>query len=191
MQLPNQQQITELRERIRNEPVWFIENILKHNLSDKQQEIVNSVRDHYETAVRSCHGSGKTFTAADIVHWWLLSYDDAVVVTTAPTDRQVKEILWRDIRNGAAGKGLYPKDAVLDKQINLGDKWYAIGFATDRQDMMQGFHSPHLLIIIDEASGVTDQIYEAIDGLQPTRLLLLGNPRRMPADSQMISNRRM
>ena len=174
--LPTKQQIAGLKEKIRNDPEWFIEKVLCHSLWDKTREIVLSVQKHHETAVRSCHGSGKTFTAADIVHWWLCSYDDAIVVTTAPTDRQVKEILWRDIRNGALGKGLYPKDAVLEKQINLGEKWFAIGFATDRQDMMQGFHSPHLLVIVDEASGVTQPIFEAIDGLNPERVLLLGNP---------------
>lgn len=126
--------------------------------------------------MRSCNASGKTFTAAGVVHWWLCAWDDAIVITTAPTGRQVKEVLWREIRQAAVGKGLYPPDAVLQTQINLGEKWFAMGLATDEQDKFHGYHSPHLLVVIDEASGISQEIYQAIDGLKPTRILLLGNP---------------
>ena len=29
---------------------------------------------------------------------WLCAHEEALVVTTAPSDRQVKELLWREIR---------------------------------------------------------------------------------------------
>jgi len=41
---------------------------------------------------------------------------------------------------------------------------------------MQGFHSPHLLVVIDEAGGVEPDIWEAITGLHPHRILAIGNP---------------
>ena len=173
-----QEEIIRVNELTREDPVWFAENILKAKLWDKEKEILRSVRDNHETAIRSCNSSGKTFTAAIVVHWWLLSWEDAIVITTAPTGRQVKEILWREIRRACAGKYLYPSKAVLQTQIDLGEKWFALGLSTDEPDKFQGYHSPHLLVVVDEASGVTEETFQAIDGLRPTKILLIGNPMK-------------
>ena len=173
---PNE--LSNFQTKIANDPIWFAENILGRTLWEKEKEIMLSVRDNYETAVRSCNASGKTFTSSGIVHWWLLSYSDAIVITTAPTGRQVREVLWREIRQACAGKDLYPPEAVLQTQINLGSKWFALGLSTDEADKFQGYHSPHLLVVVDEASGVNEETFQAIDGLKPTKILLLGNPLR-------------
>jgi len=166
------------REKVRNNPEWFFGEILKRPLYSKEKEIISAVKDNSEVSIRSCNASGKTYTAGGLVHWWLVGFEDAVVITTAPTGRQVKEILWREIKSACAGKNLYPKDAVLETKINLGEKWFALGLSTDQPEQFQGFHSKHLLVIVDEASGVEDLIYEAIDGLKPEKILLIGNPLR-------------
>lgn len=158
------------------DPIWFGETVLGTPLWEKEKEIMLAVRDHEEIYIRSCHASGKTFTAARVAHWWLLSHEEAVVITTAPTFRQVKEILWREIRSSIGGKPLYPPDTVLDTQINLSDKWFALGLSSDKPDQFQGFHSPHLLVIGDEAPGIPEDIFQAVDGLAPEKILLLGNP---------------
>jgi phage terminase large subunit len=174
----NKSDLKSFQEKIAADPIWFSEHILGSQLWEKEKEILISVRDNYETAVRSCNASGKTYTAARVVHNWLLAYSDAVVITTAPTGRQVREVLWREIRQACAGKDLYPPDAVMQTQINLGSKWFALGLSTDEADKFQGYHSPHLLVVVDEASGVSEETFQAIDGLKPTRILLLGNPLR-------------
>ncbi len=176
MELPTPEEISEFQLKIREDPKWFVENVLGGQLWEKELEILDSVKNHRDTAVRSCHASGKTFTAARIANWWLCSYTDSVVITTAPTFRQVKEILWREIRSAVAGKHIYPENAVLDTQINLGENWFALGLSTDRSDQFQGFHSPHLLFIGDESSGIPEEIFQAVDGLAPEKTLLLGNP---------------
>ena len=176
MELPTQQEIISFQEKIRNNPVFFSEEILKSSLWDKEKEILEAVRDNPEVSVRSCHASGKTFTAARIVNWWMCSWNDAVVITTAPTFRQVEQLLWREIRSSVAGKAIYPENSVLNTKIELGEKWFALGLSADKSEQFQGFHSPHLLVVVDEASGVSEEIYTAVDGLAPTRILLIGNP---------------
>lgn len=176
MELPTQQEIINFQEKIRNNPVFFAENVLKSELWDKEKEILEAVRDNAEVSVRSCHASGKTFTAARIVNWWMCSWNDAVVITTAPTFRQVEQLLWREIRSSVAGKAIYPENSVLNTKIELGEKWFALGLSADKSEQFQGFHSPHLLVVVDEASGVSEDIYTAVDGLAPTRILLIGNP---------------
>ena len=170
------QEVEKFRHKVRSDPEWAFANVIKRPLWGKEREIVLALRDNDEVSVRSCNASGKTYTAGGLVHWWLLGNEDAIVITTAPTGRQVREVLWREIKSACFGKSLYPKDAVLETKINLGDKWFALGLSTDEPDQFQGFHSPHLLVIVDEASGVSQPIYEAIDGLKPEKILLIGNP---------------
>ena len=82
------------------DPITFITDHLGEHLWSKQVEIVESVRDNRHTAVRSCHGIGKSFTGARVVSWWIESHapGEAFAVTTAPTNAQVRAILWREIR---------------------------------------------------------------------------------------------
>jgi len=162
--------------KIQREPVFFVEEVLGNSLWEKQKEIVEAVRDHAEVAVRSCHASGKSYVAGRIVHWWLNSFSNSVVITTAPTFRQVKEVLWREIRGSVAGKNIYPPQNVLDTQINISDQWFALGLSTDKPDQFQGFHSPHLMVLVDEASGIQPEIEEAIDGLTPEKIVRIGQP---------------
>lgn len=54
-----------------------------------------------------------------------------------------------------------------------------LGFSTDDQQNIQGFHAPILLVIVDEANGFPDDLYEAIDGNitgQRSVLMMIGNP---------------
>lgn len=170
----------DFREKVRENPEWFFSQILNRPLWDKEREIIQALKENSQVSVRSCNASGKTYTAGGIVNWYLAGFEDAVVITTAPTERQVREVLWREIKSAAfSGKlPLYSGKNILETKINLGDKWFALGLATDTPDQFQGFHSKNLLVIVDEASGIEEPIFEAIDGLKPTKILLLGNPLR-------------
>ena len=160
-------------------PVNFAQHVLQVRPWQKQQDILNAVANHRKVAVRSCNGAGKTFTAAIATLWWLMSYDNAIVITTAPSERQVKELLWREIRM------LYMphREAIGGKltrtRLDFAPNRYAYGFSTNTEDKFQGFHSGNILVIVDEASGVDEFIYYAITGIlttQNAKLLMIGNP---------------
>ena len=176
MELPTKEKTERFRKRIQQDPVFFIEEVLGNPLWDKQKEIVEAVRDHKEVAVRSCHASGKSYVSGRIVHWYLNAYKNSVVITTAPTFRQVKEVLWREIKGSCSGKKIYPDKAILDTAINISPQHFALGLSTDKPDQFQGFHSPHLMVLIDEASGIDPLIEEAIDGLTPEKIVRIGQP---------------
>jgi hypothetical protein len=65
-----------------------------------QRDIWQSVAHNRSTAVLSCNNSGKTWLAARIVVWWILTHwrHGVRVVTTAPTAAQVSLLLWQEIR---------------------------------------------------------------------------------------------
>ena len=177
--IPPARNLVKDQRQIREKPVDFASNLLGVKPWGKQKQILKALADNDQVAVRSCNGAGKTFTAALAIIWWLMSYDDAVVITTAPSERQVREILWRELRR------LYMplRDIIGGKltrtRLEFSPTRYAYGFSTNTEDRFQGFHSGNILVIVDEASGVDEFIYSAIDGVttaKNSKLLLIGNP---------------
>ena len=160
-------------------PVEFAGEVLGVELWAKQRELLSALPDHHRVAVKSGNGLGKGFGAAVAVLWYLYTHDPAIVLSTAPTFRQVRYILWRQIHNlyRRAPQALGGK--LLDTRWDLDDDRYALGLSADGPDQFQGFHSPNMLIVVDEAEGVNDNIYEAIEAVMTSaepRLLLIGNP---------------
>ena len=130
-------------------------------------------------AVRSANGVGKTYLAADLALWFLYSFSPSVVLTTAPTKRQVENLLWEEIRKRKAGAKVKLAGHVQRVRITLDDAWFAIGQSASEADHFQGFHSGNILIIFDEASGIEDGIWEAAEGVAVganNRILAIGNP---------------
>lgn len=164
---------------IQTDPVTFCRKVLKYEPWSKQREIIESVRDNQRTAVRSCHGSGKTATAARVVAWYLTAYPNSRVVTTAPTFSQVRDLLWSEVHSAVAKapEGLFPECDTT--RLTITREWFAVGLSTDKPERFQGHHAEHLLLVVDEASGVHEDIYEAAEGFLTSpnaRVLLIGNP---------------
>lgn len=164
-----------------HDPVGWTERRLGERPWSKQRAILESVRDHPRTAVRSCHSSGKSWTAARTVGWWLDVHPigQAFAITTAPTASQVKSILWREI-------GALHRKASLPGRTNL-TEWYIgpelVAFgrksADTDPDAFQGIHARYLLVVIDEANGVAPALWDAADTLatnRNARILVIGNP---------------
>ncbi len=188
--MPLSPQQLSILNRSRRDPSWWVKNILGKHPWTIQRSIMHSVLNNAETSVASCHGIGKSFSAAAIALWFLYNYPYSLVITTAGTDRQVKEIIWREIASlHAYANSRHPnilEGAPLTQQLVIPTegrkKWMAIGFTApkDDSDKFHGHHADHVLVIVDEASAVSDQIYEGIGGIlasgTTTRLLNIGNP---------------
>lgn len=170
---------TEYLEWLRKNPVVFCKEILGVNLWQKQKEIIESVRDNSRTTVRSCSAMGKTKVASCTAMWFQSCFYPSTVLTTGRSFRQVKEQLWREIRQ-LHGRSKIPIGGELTQtSLTLNDKWFMQGFTTDEPERILGFHNDFVLVIIDESSGVSDEVFEAIENTLAsgyTRLLLLGNP---------------
>ena len=165
----------------REDPIGFVERGLCETLWSKQREILLSVRDNKRTAVPACHAPGKSHLAARIVAWWTMTnpIGTSQVVTTATTFRQVRNILWSHIRTLHAKHQL--DGDCLTTEWKRNNSVVAFGFAPAQynETALQGIHAPNLLIVVDEAGGISDAIGTAIEALmtgEHTRLLLLGNP---------------
>ena len=171
----------ELGEAVRESPVGFAREYLGVKLWSKQGEVLRAVRDYRRVAVKAGNGLGKGFTAAVAVLWFVRAFKPAVVLTTAPTERQVRHVLWREIRRLHRNSVYALGGRMLSTRLEIDEDQFALGLSTDEADQFQGFHSPNMLIVVDEAEGVSEDIYEAIDAVMTAsncKLLLIGNPTR-------------
>jgi phage terminase large subunit len=163
----------------RENPIYFLTDVLGVVPWEKQEEIIESVRDNDNTAVASGHGVGKTFISACTTLWFLLCHDQSRVITTAPTNRQVESILWAEIWSLYKNARVPLGGRLLKTSLNIEEKWFALGLSTDDPDRFQGHHAKHLLLVMDEAPGVDPKIYEAAQGILTqahSKALLIGNP---------------
>lgn len=168
-------------ERLRADPVFFCRHALGVRLWRKQAEVLLALRDNPRVAVRSGHGTGKSFVASAAALWFLYSHYPAKVITTAPTQNQVRNILWKEIRALHSRARVPLGGKALEEMVKLSDDVFAVGISTDEADRFQGYHAEHLLVILDEAPGVREEIWEVAETLLTGRvgkLLAIGNPTR-------------
>lgn len=170
--------------------VWFVKNVLKvEHIEPWQLEELEAL-DSGETklSIRSGHGVGKTCFCAWVALHFLLFRDDVKIIVTSPSQKQMSD-------------GLIPE---IQKWINKLPKWMSmqleitserltrkpnnknnfISFRTARKEnpeALAGVHAQSVLIIVDEASGVDEVIYETGQGALSTVgsiAVLIGNPTK-------------
>lgn len=166
--------------KMKRRPLLFWDYVLKAKHWSKQDEIVKSIFRNQRTTVKSCHGIGKSYTAARIGLTFLSLHEDSIVITTAPTFRQVENIIWREWRSAAA-KATVDLGNPMKTKHELSEKWYALGVSADKDDNFQGYHAKHILVIVDEAAGVDSNILNVVEALltsKNVRLLYIGNPTK-------------
>lgn len=174
--------------RYQADPVgWVVERIGEFAWS-KQRQIMTAVLEHRRTAVMSCHGVGKSHIASRVIAWWLDVHPpgQAFVVTSAPTFAQVRAILWRYIRQ-VHRKSLAPgSPGPLPGKVNQ-TEWQIDGElvafgrkpADHDEGAFQGIHARHVLVVLDEACGIPEQLWIAADALTTNdgcRIFAIGNP---------------
>lgn len=158
------------REALGGPPLW-----------EKQHELWDSVLRHMYTLVTSGHATGKDYLIGRLVPWFLFSFSPSIVITTAPTDRQVEKIIWGEIHNAAARAKVELGGRLLVKEWTIAEKYYAIGFTSkDTQassQHFQGFHQANVLIVLSEAPGIHESVWQALPGIttgEHVRVLAVG-----------------
>jgi len=155
----------------------FIIDVLGINPWSRQEEIVSAVSDSDRNAIRSGHGCSKTHTVASLVLWFTYAVR-GIVLTTAPTWRQVESVLWREIAKQHRGAKKQLHGQLSNTQLKLGDDAFALGLSTNEPERFQGYHAPHVMVVEDEAPGVKPLIHNAIEGVLSGggKWLKIGNP---------------
>ena len=163
--------------RYRDDPVAFVRDVLPDSGEpyEKQRETLELLAQERKTSVVGCYASGKDWTAARAILWWLETRAHAKVVVTGPTQRQIEEIVWREMRIAYKSASVPLSGKMLRNRYEIDDDRFAIGFSTNRPENLQGFHSPNMMVVVTEAHGMKPAFEEALKRLNPSKVLLVGN----------------
>lgn len=187
-------------------PDLWARDVLGVTLWSKQVEIAMSIVDNKSTMVAASHSVGKSYLTAVICCWWIDVHPigEARVISTAPTNAQVKGIIWRDIQKlhkvsrdrhreyltavekGRSTQGL--PDHALPGYVTSQATWRSfdgIELGSGRTpprgregDAFQGIHGG-VLAVADEAVGVSKEMIGTLGNnttADDDRMLMIANP---------------
>lgn len=168
----------------------FCYDVLKARLDKEQRAIIESVQVNPMTAVASGTARGKDFVSACacLCFFYLTPKFDKAgnlisntkVAMTAPTGRQVQNIMTPEVRRLFRNAKFLPGRLVADDIRTGYEEWFLTGFkaSDDATEAWSGFHAANVMFSVTEASGISETTFNAIEGnLQGnSRLLIVYNP---------------
>ena len=161
----------------------FAADVLGVTLDPDQKQILSAIQQKSRVSVRSGHARGKDYIAAVAAMCFLYLEAPCKVICTAPTDRQVINIMMAEITKLQLN-AKYPMGGTPTvSTIRHAPDWFLIGFKASDTDHTSwtGFHSPRIFIIATEADGLNDNTWNAIEGLMTgggAKQMLAFNPNQ-------------
>lgn len=169
-----------------DDPQGYCKAVLGFIPDGWQSNVLGSLKDNRRTAVRSGHGVGKTRLAAAAIHWFMATRGYPRIRCTANTEKQVMSVLWTElakIHREAKNKDLFTWTKAR-YFLNAAPEVHwaeAIAWSEENSEAFAGIHEENVLYIFDEASAISDVIWEVAQGAMTSpnaRWLVLGNPTR-------------
>lgn len=184
----NAQRLALFRKRIplyKKDIALFAREQLKFEPDDWQEALFRDVVTDNRITVKSGQGVGKTGCESVIAIWFLTCFPYAKVIATAPTRKQLHDVLWAEIDKWRSKSPVLSEVLKWTKtyiyMVGYEKRWFATARTATKPENMQGFHEDNMLFIVDEASGVAEPIMEAILGTLSgpnNKLLMCGNPTK-------------
>lgn len=172
-------------------PAEFAREMLGAKPTPQQIEAGRAIVERRRVSIRSGHGTGKSTLMSWCVIWFLSCYFPAKVPCTAPTSHQLEDVLWSEIAKwhrvmvsafpGFGGQFEWTAGAY--RMVGAPNESFAVARTSrpERPEALQGFHSENILFLIDEASGVSDNVFEVAEGALSTDgafVVMAANPTR-------------
>jgi hypothetical protein len=190
MTQPQENPFIKLMARYRDDPVAFAREVAGIEPDEWQVELLDAVAAPAirRVSVRSGHGVGKSTGVALAAVWHVLMRVPSKTVVTAPTSSQLFDACFAEMKNVA--KRLKPPfDNLLELksdriELKSHPESTFISCRTSRAEQpeaLAGVHSPSVLLIADEASGIPSSVFEAASGSMSghsATTILTGNPTR-------------
>jgi len=172
-----------------SDPNLFVEQVLQIKPDPWQAELLSEVaKNTRKISVRSGHGTGKSTVASWVIIWYFLTKHPCKIVLTAPTSSQLFDALFSEVKSWIRKlpQALQTLLEVTSDRVVLlsapQDAFVSCRTArAETPEAMAGVHSDNVLLVVDEASGIPEKVFEAaagsMSGLTATTLML-GNPVR-------------
>jgi len=171
-----------------DDPVGFVRDVLGASPLPYQAEFLEAVKVERKISVRSGHGTGKSTAASWAMLWFVLLRFPNKVVVTAPTSGQLFDALFAELKRWISELP-DPLRVLLEVKSDRVELLAApseafISARTSRAETpeaLAGVHSDNVMLVVDEASGVPEQVFEAAAGSMSGHsaiTMLFSNPTR-------------
>ena len=188
------------RQEWKNNPEQFFSTVLGIKLPPHQKKILRDCLKHNRIAINTSNSVGKSFLIGAIAFFYFITNisdepdESTVIIITSVIFSQVKRSIFANIKHFAKRADNYVKEnfgeeySFLPKDFsespNTVEYWfnelsYIMGISTDNCNAISGIHSRNLLILMDEAQGLTESVFSGFRGVLQSglsKLILLGNP---------------
>jgi phage terminase large subunit len=170
-------------------PVGFVRDILGAEPLPYQAEFLEALADgERKMSVRSGHGTGKSTAASWAMLWFVMLRFPNKVVVTAPTSGQLFDALFAElkrwinelpeplkvmliVKNDRVELAAAPSEAFISARTSR----------AETPEALAGVHSDNVMLVVDEASGVPEAVFEAAAGSMSGHsavTIMLSNPTR-------------
>jgi hypothetical protein len=159
------------------EPAWFEEFEKGKHLTWQQFLLIRAIKrainkeDKLRISVESGHGTGKSATLAMLMIWFLMCFENAQIPCTAPTQHQLHDVLWKEVkvwmdRMPEKWRDTLEWQAGYIRIKGYPETWFARARTARKEapEALAGVHGEHVLFLIDEASGVPEEVFDTAEG---------------------------
>jgi hypothetical protein len=167
---------------------FFATKTLRANPTAQQRSVLEAIDSgKSRIAVKSGHGTGKTTLLSWIILWTGLFRKGAKIPCTAPAYPQLAAMLAPEVRKWRHVLPIELRELIDMSEgrvsfRHLGNEAIFRTARPENPEALQGFHADYLCWIVDEASGVSEKHFEAIEGSltgEKSLVILTGNPTRI------------
>jgi hypothetical protein len=127
--------------------------------------------DKRRVTVESGHGTGKSCTLSWLIIWFLFCFKDAQVPCTAPTSSQMHDVLWKELSKWMQKlkpeiKAKFEWSSEYLRITESPETWFARAKTAKKEapEALAGMHGEYVMFVIDEASGVPEEVFNTAEG---------------------------
>ena len=154
----------------RNDPVGYAKDVLGITLWEGQKRAARLLLEPpWKVQVKASHSVGKTHLAAVLTSWFFFTRpNNSAVITTAPTLREVRDLLWTEVRMQSRRARIDLPNLFIGRtapEMRSSEDHFAKGFTAAKDVSFQGRHFKHMMFVFDEAVGVRHEFWEVMKSM--------------------------
>ena len=145
-----------------NDPAEYARQFLRVKLTPDQRGICDALVKHRKVLVPAANEVGKTFLASCLASFFHDNFVPGRCLTTAPNMKQVRDLLWKEIRMRRGPRGGFPGPKACRLEGH-GPNHFAVGYTAKDATGFQGHHCENMFIVFDEGAGLDKEFWDAAD----------------------------
>ncbi len=150
-----------LQREYQGRPLAFFRDVLKVVLTPQQEEAIDAAQAHALLVLLGANGTGKDFTLSGLGMFWAY-VEEALVIFTAPTQRQAEGILMEETRRHFHRAADLPGE-IFQRAVRVPGSPHAaiLSMTATESSRLTGWHAPLVRVGLSEGQGLAPHVVES------------------------------